>query len=247
MAAENKVVLITGVTSGIGRIAALGFAWQGARLVLGSRSESEGQKLVEEIRTLGASAVFRRTDVTKASELRGLVGLALEQYGRLDVAVNNAGVEATGAIEDASEETFDRIFDTNVKGLWWSMQAEIPALLRSGGGSIINLSSMVGSRGAAQASIYAASKHAVEGLTRSAALELATRGVRVNAVAPGPTVTPMLDRFSGGNPQALAQLIPMKRLGKSEEITHAITWLASEEASFITGAVIPVDGGVNAM
>lgn len=242
----DKVVLITGISSGIGRVTALAFAAAGARLALGSRDVAAGEALAAEIRGRGGAALFHPTDVTAAGGVQALVDVALRTYDRLDVAVNNAGVEVAGPLVDSDEAAFDRAFDTNVKGLWRALKAEIPALVRTGGGAIVNLSSVVGLQGMAGASIYGASKFAVEGLTRSAALELASQKIRVNNVAPGPIATGMLDRFTGGHPEYTAQLVPMGRNGKPEEIARAILWIASDEASFVTGTTLVVDGGMHA-
>lgn len=238
----GKTVLITGVTSGIGRAAALAFAAAGAALVLGSRDAAAGEALAAELRRAGAAALFQRTDVTVPGSIDALVAAALQRFDRLDVAVNNAGVEVTGPLADGDEAAFDRAFDVNVKGVWRALVAEIPALSRNGG-SIVNLSSVVGLRGAAGAGVYAATKFAVEGLTRSAALELAAQKIRVNAVAPGPTATPMLGRFTGGHPEIMAQKVPLGRLAAPDEIAGAIVWLASDAASFVTGTTLAVDGG----
>jgi NAD(P)-dependent dehydrogenase (short-subunit alcohol dehydrogenase family) len=243
---RGKTVLITGVTSGIGRAAALEFAKTGAALVLGSRDDAKGDALAAAIRKEGGRAVFRRTDVTRQKDAQALVDTALKEFNRLDVAFNNAGLEATGALVDSTEETFDRVFEVNVKGIWWSIRAEIPALRRSGGGVIINTSSTAGSRGFANASIYTGSKHAVEGLSRAAALELAPEGIRVNVVAPGPTDTPMLGRFTGGKPEMMATRVPMGRLARPEEVARAVVFLASDDASFVSGVVLPVNGGMSA-
>lgn len=243
---SGKVVIITGVTSGIGRATARAFAAEGARLALGSRDAAAGEALAAELRAGGAEAVFVATDVTAPAGVQGLVDAALQRYGRVDVAVNNAGVEVTGAIGEDDEAGFARTFDTNVKGIWLALRAEVPALLRGGGGAVVNLGSVVGLRGAAGAGVYAASKFAVEGLTRSAALELAARKIRVNSVAPGPIATPMLDRFTGGRPEVMAARVPMGRLGAPEEVASAVLWLASDAASFVTGATLSVDGGMTA-
>jgi NAD(P)-dependent dehydrogenase (short-subunit alcohol dehydrogenase family) len=240
----SKVVLITGASSGIGRATALEFAKRGASLVLGSRGEEAGAALVKEIG--GARAVFLRTDVSVEADARALVDLALERFGRLDIAVNNAAVEARGPIEAFDEATYDRVFDVNVKGMFFAMKAQIVAMRRGGGGSIVNLSSTGGSRGMPNMSIYVASKHAVEGLSRAAALEVAGANIRVNVVAPGPTLTPMLLRVTDGHPEVLANRVPLGRAGAPEEVAQAIVWVTSDEASFVSGVVVPVNGGISA-
>ena len=241
--AMDKVVLITGVSGGIGRATALEFVRRGARVVLGGRNEEAGHELAAE---LGERALFRRTDVTIEADSRALVALAVETFGRLDIAVNNAALEARGVIDAFDEATYTRVFDTNVKGVFFAMKAQVEAMRRTKGGSIVNLSSTGGSRGMAGMSVYVASKHAVEGLSRAAALDLASDNIRVNVVAPGPTLTPMLDRVTDGHPEKLAQRVPLGRAGSPEELARAIVWIASEEASFVNGAVLPVNGGISA-
>jgi NAD(P)-dependent dehydrogenase (short-subunit alcohol dehydrogenase family) len=240
----SKVVLITGASSGIGRATAIEFAKHGAQLVLGSRNEEAGRTLLAE---LGSTpAVFRKTDVSIEADTRALVGLALERFGRLEVAVNNAATEARGRIEAFDEATYTRVFDTNVKGMFYAMKAQITAMRRTGGGSIVNISSTGGSRGMPGMSVYVASKHAVEGLSRAAALELASENIRVNVVAPGPTLTPMLERVTDGHPEAFIRRVPIGRAGTPQEIARAIVWIASDEASFVNGVVLPVNGGITA-
>lgn len=245
---ENKVVLITGATSGIGKVSALAFAESGAKVVISGRREAEGQAVVAEIKAAGGEATFIRADVAKEADVEALVAGTLAAYGRLDVAFNNAGVELLGPIPEVTEVDYRRVFDINVWGVLVSMKHEIPAILKSGGGSIINTSSVAGHIGMSGASVYIASKHAVEGLTKTAALEVAAQGIRVNAISPGPIVTDMLDRFAGGvesdTAKYLVSLVPAGRLGQSHEIAQPVLWLASEAASYVTGQSILVDGGL---
>ncbi len=241
-----QAVLITGALTGIGRATARAFAEQGANVVVSGRRDEEGQKLAGELRSLGVDAEFIRSDVRHEEDVRTLVDNAIARFGRLDVAINNAGTEGKpGPITEQTAETYADTFDTNVLGTLLSMKHELRVMLHQGWGSIINISSTYGHRGGAGASIYVASKHAVEGLTKSAALEAAGSGVRVNVVAPGPIDTGMLARFTGTEERkaATASGVPLKRLGKPEEIAQTILFLASEKASFITGATISVDGG----
>ena len=243
---ESKTVLVTGALTGIGRAAALAFARNGNRIVVSGRHQDAGEALVAELREQGAEAEFIRADIRHDDEVRDLVDQTVSRFGRLDVAVNNAGTEGqVGPITDQTAESYAATFDTNVLGVILSMKHEVRAMAEQGGGSIINISSTYGHQGAAGASIYVASKHAVEGLTKSVALELAKSGIRVNAVAPGPTDTGMLTRFTGTpeNKGALVTTVPLGRLGLSEEVANAIVFIASDEASFITGHVLNVDGG----
>ena len=243
---NNSVVLITGGLTGIGRAAAVAFAKKGARVVVAGRRDEVGQALARELRSLGSEAEFINADVRKDEDVRALVDKTVARFGRLDVAVNNAGTEGqVGPITDQTAESYAATFDTNVLGVILSMKHEVRAMQRNGGGSIINISSTYGHEGAAGASVYVGSKHAVEGITKSVALEIAKSGIRVNAVAPGPTDTGMLTRFTGTpeNKAALMRTVPMDRLGLSEELANAIVFIASDEASFITGHVLNVDGG----
>ena len=244
---SDQVVLITGALTGIGRAAAIIFAQEGARIVVSGRRDKEGQALVAELQRLGAEAIFVRTDVRKDEDVRNLVDQTVKRFGRLDVAVNNAGTEGTpGPVTEQTAETYATTFDTNVLGTLLSMKNELRVMLAQGSGSIVNVSSAYGSIGAAGASVYVASKHAIEGLTKSAALEVAGTGVRVNVVAPGTTDTGMLTRFTSTdeNKAALVSTVPVKRLATSEEIAHVIAFVASENASYMTGSSIPVDGGM---
>jgi NAD(P)-dependent dehydrogenase (short-subunit alcohol dehydrogenase family) len=246
IAMSSSVVLITGALTGIGRAAAVSFAKAGHRVVVSGRKPDAGEALVRELRSLGAEAEFVQADVRKEDDVRRLVDRTVERFGRLDVAVNNAGTEGRpGAITDQTAESYAATFDTNVLGVLLSMKHEARVMQGQRSGTIINISSTYGHEGAAGASIYVGSKHAVEGITKSVALELAKSGIRVNAVAPGPTDTGMLTRFTGTpeNKAALVTTVPMARLGLSEELAKAIVFMASEGASYITGHVLNVDGG----
>jgi NAD(P)-dependent dehydrogenase (short-subunit alcohol dehydrogenase family) len=244
---QDKVVLITGATSGIGRVTALEFAKAGAKVVAAGRREAEGAALVAELKSLGAPALFVRTDVAVEADVQALVEKTVAAFGRLDVAFNNAGVEHMVPLVEDTAEAFRRVFDINVLGVLLSLKHEIPAMLRSGGGAIINTSSIAGHIGFAGAGVYAATKHAVEGLTKSAVLEHAQQGIRVNAVAPGAIVTDMIQRFAGGpesdTAKYLASLHPVGRMGRAEEVAAAVLFLAGPQASFITGHSLVVDGG----
>jgi NAD(P)-dependent dehydrogenase (short-subunit alcohol dehydrogenase family) len=246
---KNPVVLITGALAGIGRATALAFANEGARIVISGRRDDAGQALVGELRALGAEAEFVRADVRHEADVRNLVDQTVARFGRLDVAVNNAGTEGKpGPVTEQTAESYAATFDTNVLGVLLSMKHELRVMQAQGFGSIVNLSSTMGHRGAPGASLYTASKHAVEGLTKSAALEGAAFGVRVNAIAPGPIETAMLDRFTGSADRkaGLVAGVPLKRVGRPEEIADAIVFAASDKASFITGQIIAVNGGKTA-
>jgi len=246
----NPVVLITGALTGIGRATAIAFAQEGARIIVSGRREEEGRKLETELRELDAEAEFIRADVRHEDDVRNLVDQTVQRFGRLDVAVNNAGTEGkTGPITEQSPESYAATFDTNVLGTLLSLKHELRVMSAQKSGSIVNLSSTFGRVGAPGASLYVASKHAVEGLTKSAALEGAPFGVRVNAVAPGPIETDMLSRFAGSDERkaSFAAGVPLKRLGRAEEIAEAIVFVASDKASFISGSSVPVNGGKAAL
>jgi NAD(P)-dependent dehydrogenase (short-subunit alcohol dehydrogenase family) len=243
---SNSVVLITGALTGIGRAAAVAFAKKGAKVVVAGRRDEVGRELVKELRSLGTEAEFINADVRKEDDVRNMVDKTVARFGRLDVAVNNAATEGqVGPITDQTAESFAATFDTNVMGVVLSMKHEVRAMQAQGSGSIVNISSTYGHEGAAFASIYVGAKHAVEGITKSVALEVAKSGIRVNAVAPGPTDTGMLTRFTGTaeNKAILAAQVPMGRLGFSEEVADGIVFMGSDEARFITGHILNVDGG----
>ena len=244
-----QVVLITGGLTGIGRATALAFANEGARVVVSGRRDEEGQKLVSEIRKIGAEAEFVRADVRREEDVRNLIDKTVARYGRLDVAVNAAGTEGVpGPVMEQTAESYAATFDTNVLGTLLSMKHELRVMLPQKNGSIVNVSSTYGHTGAPGASVYSASKHAVEGLTKSAALEAAGTGVRVNVIAPGPIETAMLNRFTktAERKAGLASTVPLKRVGRPEEIAQAIVFVSSDKASFLTGASYLVDGGKTA-
>ena len=243
---KNKVILITGALTGIGRATALAFGREGAHVVVCGRRDDAGNALATELRALGVEAEYIHADVRQEEDVRGLVDGTVKRFGHLDVAVNNAGTEGKpGLVTEQSAESYASTFDTNVLGTLLSLKHEMRVMLPRRQGSIVNVSSTFGRAGGAGASVYVASKHAVEGLTKAAALEVAESGVRVNVVAPGPIETGMLNRFTGNEEKkaALVSRVPVKRIGLPEEIAQAIVFVASDKASFITGASIAVDGG----
>src|SRR4029077_4503883 len=246
---DTPVVLITGALTGIGRATAIAFAQEGARVVVSGRRDEADQKLVAELREIGVEAEYWRADVCHDDDVRALVDRTVARFGRLDIAVNNAGTEGKpGPVTEQTAESYAATFDTNVLGTLLSMKHELRVMLPQRHGSIINVSSTYGQTGAAGASVYAASKHAVVGLTQSAALEAAESGGRVNAVAPGPIDTGMLTRFTGTDERkaGLVSTVPLKRLGKPEEIAQTIVFLSSDKAAFSTGATFAADGGKTA-
>jgi NAD(P)-dependent dehydrogenase (short-subunit alcohol dehydrogenase family) len=244
---NTPVVLITGALTGIGRATAIAFAREGAHVVISGRRDEAGQKLVDDLRELGAEAEYWRADVRHEDDVRALVNKTVTRFGRLDVAVNSAATEGQGGlITEQSVESYAATFDTNVLGTLLSMKHELRVMLPQGSGSIVNVSSAYGSVGAPAAAVYVGSKHAVEGMTKSAALEVAGTGVRINVVAPGTTDTGMLTRFTSTdeNKAALVSTVPVKRLATPEEIANVIVFVGSAKASYMTGASIPVDGGM---
>src|SRR3984893_12270498 len=242
----NKIVLVTGGTSGIGKATALAFAEAGAKVVLTGRREKEGAEVAGEISRIGGTAAFVRADVAKNADVQDALEFVLSTHGRLDVAFNNAGVEIVGPLDQVTEEQYRRTFDINVWGVLNSMKHEIAAMLQTGGGAIVNTSSVAGHIALPQASLYVATKHAVEGLTKAVAPEFAKQGIRVNSVAPGTIATDMVDRMVGDAGDArtwLLSLIPVGRFVASYDIAAAVLYLASDAAKFTTGTTLLVDGG----
>jgi NAD(P)-dependent dehydrogenase (short-subunit alcohol dehydrogenase family) len=247
---RERVVLVTGALAGIGRATAIAFARDGASVVVSGRRDEEGKALAAELRELGGRAEYIRADVTIEDDVRLLVEGTVEIFGKLDAAVNNAGYTGSaGPLTTQTAEAYDTVFNTNVLGLLFSLKYELRVMIEQGHGSIVNLSSTFGERGSRGAGLYAASKHAVNGFTRSAALEVASEGIRVNAVAPGPVATAGLDNFAGGADAAgaLAAGVPMGRLGHVDEIADVIQFLTSDQARFITGQIVAVNGGKSAL
>ncbi|HEV3310915.1 MAG TPA: SDR family oxidoreductase [Chloroflexota bacterium] len=247
---RGKVAIVTGGTSGIGRAAAVAYAREGAKVVVAGRRAAEGEETVRLLQAQGGEGIFVATDVSKEAQVKQLVERTMQKFGRLDFAFNNAGIEQepTPFLEQ-DEETYDRVMDINVKGVWLSMKYEIPAMLKTGGGSIVNTSSGLGVIAIPGVEIYVASKHAVIGLTKSAALEFGKQGIRVNAILPAVIETEMFQRFAGEKPEFRAQMTalhPIGRIGKSEEIADAAIWLSSSKSSFVTGHSLLVDGGFTA-
>jgi NAD(P)-dependent dehydrogenase (short-subunit alcohol dehydrogenase family) len=248
---EGKVALVTGGGSGIGRASALALAHEGAKVVIGNRNVQRGEETVAMIQKAGGTASFKKTDVTVAKDIEALVEHAVKTYGGLDLAFNNAGVEGDIApTVEQTEANYDAVMNVNVKGVWLSMKYEIPRMLERGGGAIVNCSSVAGLIGFPNMSIYMASKHAVIGLTKVAALEYSAQGIRINAVNPAVIDTEMVDRIAAGfgmNKQDdLVPLHPIGRLGRVEEIAEAVVWLCSKKSSFVTGHSLIVDGGFTA-
>ncbi len=246
---DQKVALVTGATSGIGRATALAFAKAGARVVAAGRRQIGGEETIRLIRAEGGKATFIRSDVCNEDDVHGLIGRAVSIYGQLDCAFNNAGAISFSPVADATENDFRSVVDTNVKGVFLCMKYQIRCMRRLGGGAIVNASSLAGLRGSRDRSLYAASKHAVIGLTKSAALEGAAFGIRVNAVCPGAIEGAMDEIFMnyfGMKHDELAATVPLKRTGRPEDVAAAVLFLCSADASFITGATLTVDGGLSA-
>ena len=245
---DQKVAIVTGGSSGIGRATAIALAKQGVKISIAARRVKEGEETVRLVKEAGSDGIFVRTNVANEDDVKSLVENTVKKYGRLDYAFNNAGVEQTMApIVEQTVEEFNQIMNINVKGVWLSMKYEIPVMLKSGGGAIVNNSSVAGIIGFPQMAIYIASKHAVLGLTKSAALEYAKSGIRINAIAPGGVETEMANRVNENTPQFLETLTsmhPIGRIADPEEIANAVVWLLSEKASFVLGHTLLVDGGV---
>lgn len=243
---KDKVALVTGGSSGIGRATALAFAKKGAKVVIADWIEN--QETMDLIKNMGGEAIFVKCDVSKSADVKALIEKTIDTFGRLDFAYNNAGIEGTSApTQDCSEENWDKTIDVNLKGIWLCMKYQIPVMLKKGKGSIVNCSSVAGLVGFQGLPAYVASKHGVIGLTKTAALENAKLGIRINAVCPGVIQTPMIDRLTGNQKEAEEQFTtmePVGRFGQPEEIACAVMWLCSDEASFVTGIEMPVDGGL---
>jgi NAD(P)-dependent dehydrogenase (short-subunit alcohol dehydrogenase family) len=243
----GKAVLVFGGTAGIGRSAAIAFASAGANVFISGLGPAEGRAVEAAAREKGVDAEFMEADVTRESEVQAVMSRAAARFGRIHAAVNNAGIEGRfGPVHELQESEFDRIIGVNLKGIWLGLKYEIPHMLAHGGGAIVNTASSAGVTAIANVAVYTASKHAVVGLTKAAALELAQSGIRVNAVAPGPVNTGLLHRMVGGHMDVsvIADAVPMRRISEPEESAQAILWLCSDAASYITGHTLVVDGGL---
>lgn len=243
----GKTALVFGGTAGIGRATALVFASHGANVVIAGLGAADGHEVEAEIRARGVDTLFIEADVTRDRDVQSVVDRAAERFGRIQVAVNNAGIEGRyGPVQELSEAEFDRIIAVNLKGVWLGLKYEIAHMLTHGGGAIVNTASSAGVTGIANVAAYTASKHGVVGLTKAAALELAESNIRVNAVAPGPVNTALLRRMVGGHMDlaAIAAHVPMKRISEAQETAQAIAWLCSDSASYVTGHTLVVDGGL---
>jgi NAD(P)-dependent dehydrogenase (short-subunit alcohol dehydrogenase family) len=244
---DQKVAIVTGGTSGIGRAAAITLAKEDVKVVVAARRAIEGEETVHLVKEAGSDGIFVKTDVANEDDVRSLVEKIVKAYDRLDFAFNNAGIEETMTpLVDQTSDIFDQIMNVNVRGVWLSMKYEIPEMIRTGGGAIVNNSSVAGIMGFPQMPIYIASKHAVLGLTKSAALEYAKSGIRINAIAPGVVETEMFERVAEDDKQlveSLKSITPIGRIGEPEEIANAVVWLLSDKASFVLGHTLLVDGG----
>jgi NAD(P)-dependent dehydrogenase (short-subunit alcohol dehydrogenase family) len=244
---DQKVAIVTGGSSGIGRATAVALAKERVKVTVAARRAKEGEETVQLIKDAGSEGIFVKTDVANEDDIRSLVAKSAKTYGRLDYAFNNAGIEEMMTpLADQTSEIFDQIMNVNVKGVWLSMKYEIPEMIRNGGGAIVNMSSVAGVMGFPQMPIYIASKHAVLGLTKSAALEYAKSGIRINAVAPGGVETDMTKRVGGDHQflETLTSMHPIGRIANPEEIANTVVWLLSDKASFVLGHTLLVDGGM---
>jgi NAD(P)-dependent dehydrogenase (short-subunit alcohol dehydrogenase family) len=243
----GKVAIVTGGTSGIGRAAAIAYAQQGAKVVVAGRRVEAGQETVQLIKAAGGEAFFTPTDVTQEADVKAMVTKTVEVFGRVDIAFNNAGTHGeTPSLIEQPDTEYDRMMNVNVKGVWLCMKYEIAQMLQQGGGAIVNTSSILGVVAMSGVPLYTASKYAVEGLTKAAALQYAKSGIRINAVGPGAIATDMFEKATGGQDEAkvyMAGLHPMGRIGQPSEVANAVLWLSSEQASFVTGETLMVDGG----
>lgn len=248
---EGKVAIVTGGSSGIGLETALAFARNGACVAVADVDDNGGREAVQAIKETGAEAIFVKTDVSNSAQVQALVDKTLEHFGRLDYAVNNAGVGGESVhTADISDQGWDRVIDINLTGVWLCMKHEIDAMQQNGGGSIVNVASILGKVGFATAAAYVSAKHGVVGLTKTAAMEYATKGIRVNVVCPGFIYTPMLENAGMAEGTDLyaqiASMHPMRRMGTPKEVANMIVWACSDEASFVTGSSLMVDGGYTA-
>jgi NAD(P)-dependent dehydrogenase (short-subunit alcohol dehydrogenase family) len=242
---KNKVGIVTGGGSGIGRATSLAMSKAGASLVIGNRDAVKGEEVVRLIEQGGGRAVFQKTDVSKPDDVKALVARAVSVFGRLDLAFNNAGMDGEQVpLHEQDIERATMLFDVNIKGVFYCMKYEIEQMLQTGSGAIVNTSSIFGLNGYPGWSLYTATKHAVTGMTKAAALDYARQNIRVNAVGPGPVETPLLAKGTGGDPHSYASFVPMGRIGQPEDIADPVVWLLSDEARYVTGHTLPVDGGV---
>jgi NAD(P)-dependent dehydrogenase (short-subunit alcohol dehydrogenase family) len=241
----GKVGIVTGGGTGIGKATALAMARAGATVVIGNRDAAKGEEVVQLIQQTQGRAVFQKTDVSRPSDVKALVERAVSEYGRLDMAFNNAGVDGQQVpLHEQDIEKASFLFDVNIKSVFYCMKYEIEQMLKTGSGAIVNTSSIFGLNGYPGWSLYVATKHAVTGMTKAAALDYAKQNIRVNAVGPGPVETPLLTKGTGGDPHSYAAFVPMGRIGQPGEIANAVVWLLSDEARYVTGHTLPVDGGV---
>ncbi|MBI1179702.1 MAG: glucose 1-dehydrogenase [Alphaproteobacteria bacterium] len=248
MILENKIAIVTGGGSGIGRASALAMAREGATIVIGNRSADQGEGTCHDIEKAGGKAIFHRTDCSKPEDCEALVARAEKEFGRLDLAFNNAGKfhDVLAPVHEMPIEEFSWGIDLNLKGVFYCMKYELAAMLRAGGGAIVNNASIYGIKGMPTLNWYTAAKHGIVGLTQAAALEYAEQNIRINAVCPGMTKTPALDSATGGNDEVFAGVVPMKRISRAEEIAEGVAWLLSDKASYMTGANLHLDGGMSA-